>query len=103
MTLSDLRKLAIRKQVRIRFTLRNGMECLISEQGIASVASLRQSPDFNLEQELSAAGEFLMDAAASGKSAAKKPEPTRRLQRTELAAMFETSPSAPAAHHDEDE
>lgn len=103
MTLSNLRKLAIRKQVRIRFTLRNGMECVISEKGIASVPALRQPPDFNLEQELSEAGEFLMDSVASGKAAAKKPEPPRRLQRSELAAMFETSPSAPAAHHDEDE
>jgi hypothetical protein len=37
MTLVDVRKLAIRKQSQIRFNLRNGMECIISEDGIARV------------------------------------------------------------------
>ena len=54
MTLVDLRKLAIRKQSKIRFALRNGMECVISEDGIARVPALKAVPDFNLEQELAA-------------------------------------------------
>jgi hypothetical protein len=102
-TLADLRKLTIRKQLRIRFALRNGMECIITEQGIAKVPALRNSPDFNLEEELASANEFLLDSAAPVKVPVKKVEPTRKLQRKELAAMFDFSPSAPAAHEHEDE
>lgn len=103
MTLTDLRKLTIRKQLRIRFAMRNGMECLITEQGIAKVPELRHAPDFNLEEELAAATDFLVDSVAGTKVPVKKPEPARKLQRKELAAMFESSPSAPAVHeHDEE-
>ena len=61
MKLADLRRLSIRKQLRIHFRLRNGMECVISEHGIAQVPALKGVPDFNLEEELTAAGEFLLD------------------------------------------
>ena len=37
MTLLDLRKLAIKKQQRIRFRLRNGMDCIMNEVGVALV------------------------------------------------------------------
>jgi hypothetical protein len=103
MTLSDLRKLTIRKQLRIRFALRNGMECIITEQGIAKVPALRNLPDFNLEEELASATDFILDSAAPQKVPVKKIEPPRKLQRKELAAMFESSPSAPVAHEHEDE
>ena len=35
MTLADPRKLSIRQQLKIRFALRNGMECVIGEDGVA--------------------------------------------------------------------
>ena len=54
MKLADLRKLSIRKQLKIRFRLPNGMECVVTEQGLAQVPALRRVPDFNLEQELAA-------------------------------------------------
>ena len=63
MTLVDVRKLAIRKQSKIRFALRNGMECIISEDGIARVPTLKSVPDFNLEQEFAAATDFFVEAA----------------------------------------
>ena len=44
MTLVDLRKLAIRKQSKIRFDLRNGMECVVSEDGIARVPASNPCP-----------------------------------------------------------
>ena len=73
MTLADLRKFSIRKQYRIHFRLRNAMECVISEHGIAQVPSLNKNPDFNLEEELAAAGEFLVEPAVVVDR--KKPEP----------------------------
>src|ERR1035437_3068660 len=63
MTLVDLRKLAIRKQFKIRFVLRNGMECVISEDGIAHVPALNSVPELNLEQELAAATASAVEAA----------------------------------------
>jgi len=52
MNLGDLRKLAIRQQTRIRFSLANGMECVVNEHGVAQVPDLKGVPNFNLEQEL---------------------------------------------------
>ena len=52
MTLSDLRKLTVRKQVRIRFRIANGMDCVINEHGVAQVPELRRIADFNLEQAI---------------------------------------------------
>jgi hypothetical protein len=101
MTLVDVRKLAIRKQSKIRFVLRNGMECVISEDGIARVPALQAVPDFNLEQEFAAATAFSVEAAvpAGVKNAPKlKPVP---LGRTELTAMALSSPAGAVAVHDE--
>ena len=52
MKLGDLRKLAIRRQTRIRFPLANGLECVVNEHGVAQVPALNSIPDFNLEREL---------------------------------------------------
>ena len=103
MTLVDLRKLAIRKQSKIRFVLRNGMECVISEDGIARVPALQSVPDFNLEQELAAATNFVVEAAAPGgmKSPAK-PQPVP-LGRAALTAMTLDSRGAGASHDEHDD
>ena len=63
MTLAELRKFSIRKQFKIHFRLRNGMECIVAEDGIAHVPALRGIPDFNLEEELAGASEFLLEPA----------------------------------------
>lgn len=89
MTLVDLRRLAIRKQSKIRFALRNGMECVISEDGIARVPALKSVPEFNLEEELAVASAFVMDAAS--------------LSREALTAMAADSPAAVAVHEHDDE
>ena len=99
MTLVDLRKLAIRKQSKIRFVLRNGMECVISEDGIARVPALKSVPEFNLEQELAAATAFVVEAVVpAGAKNPPKPEP---LGRAELTAMALDSPGALVAVRDE--
>src|SRR5215467_9164742 len=99
MTLADLRKLSIRKQYRIHFRLRNDLECVISEQGIARVPTLKRAPDFNLEEELAAAGEFLLEPVAAGEH--KNAERPRTIRREEMAALVGGGLAAGA--HDEHE
>jgi hypothetical protein len=101
MTLADLRKLSIRKQYRIHFRLRNAMECIISENGIAQVPALKKNPDFNLEEELAAAGEFLLEPAVVVDR--KKPEPPRTVRREEMVAMLAGGPATASAHDEHDD
>jgi hypothetical protein len=98
MTLGDLRKLAIRQQVRIRFSLANGLECVVNEHGVARVPALQGVPDFNLEQELAGAQEFRCDALTADP---KIPIKTRELRRAELAAMTSASPAAEVHDHED--
>jgi hypothetical protein len=97
MKLADLRKLAIKKQQRIRFRLNNGMDCLMDERGVALVPGLDRVSDFNLEQELSAASSFSLEPLSTGKKDIPKP---KMVTRDELAALVNASPAA-AAHHDD--
>jgi hypothetical protein len=95
MTLSDLRKLSIRQQVKIHFRLQNGMECVVNELGVALVPGLHSAPDFNLDTELAGAAEFLLEPAP--------PSPPRSLRRDELATLAAASPAAAPVHdHDDD-
>jgi hypothetical protein len=104
MKLAEVRKLSIRQQLKIHFRLRNGMDCVISEHGIAQVPALQGIPDFNLEEELAAASEFLLEPAAipDKKSDKKNPPKPRSVTRAELAGITSASPSAGAAEHDEE-
>ena len=99
MTLADLRKFSIRKQFRIRFPLQNGMECVIDEHGVARVPALKSVPDFNLEQELASARQFVLEPlVAAGE---KNPPKPRSIARDELETLASAAPSAAA--HDEHE
>jgi len=95
MTLTDLRRLSIRKRLKIHFKLRNGMECIVNEQGVAQVPELKSVPNFNVEEELAAAGEFLVEAAA--------PAQARKVLRAEMATMTASSPAAAVAQEHDDE
>ncbi|MCS6953037.1 MAG: hypothetical protein RMK57_12320 [Bryobacterales bacterium] len=66
MKLQDARKLTVRQRVRLRFRLRNGMECVIDEHGVSRVPELREPPQFNLEEEFAAAESFTLEPAAGG-------------------------------------
>jgi hypothetical protein len=99
MRLGDLRKFAIRKQTRIRFSLTNGMECVVSEQGVAQVPALTGIPNFNLEQELAGTQSFELDALSADP---KAPIKTRRVRRDELAALTDGSPAVEVHDHDDD-
>jgi len=103
MTLGDLRKLAIRKQLKIRFPLRNGMECVIGEDGVARVPALKTQPDFTLEQELAESASFVVETVTpAGQKAPAKAKPLS-LGRAEMSAMASDSPSAVAVHDEHDD
>jgi len=97
MKLADLRKLSIKQQLKIHFRLHNGMECVISEHGIAHVPGLQAAPDFNLEQELESAAEFLLEPSAAPDR--KNPARPRKLDRAAVAAMTSAAP----VHDDHEE
>ena len=98
MTLLDLRKIAVRQQVRIRFQISNGLECVINEHGIAQVPSLNTIPDFNLEKEFESVAQFNVEPAVVDP---KKPVPPRPLTREAMIAMADSSPIAVAEHEEE--
>ena len=103
MTLSDLRKLAIRKQVKIRFTLRNGMQCIIAEDGVARIPDLKAQPDFKLENEFAEAATFVVEPVTPlGQKNPPKTKPLT-LDRAAMSAMASQSPSAVAVHDDHDD
>jgi hypothetical protein len=100
MKLADLRKLSIRKNLKIRFRLSNGLECVVTEQGIAQVPGLNRTADFNIEAELASAAQFILEPAGGDP---KHPVPPRSLGREELASLTAASPAgAASAHEDED-
>jgi hypothetical protein len=98
-TLGDLRKFAVRQQTRIRFTLSGGLECVVSEHGVAQVPQLKSIPDFNLEQELAAAQSFQLDTLAADPKTAMK---TRTLRREELASLTDGAPAVEVRDHDDE-
>ena len=99
MTLFDLRKFTVRQQTRVRFALSNGMECIVTEHGVAQVPALSSVPTFNLEVELAAAQTFQLDTLTADP---KLPVKTRSLRRDELAALTAGGPTAEAHDHDDD-
>jgi hypothetical protein len=100
MKLADLRKLSVRQNLKIRFQLSNGLECIITEQGVARIPALSRAPDFNLEQELVSIGEFVLEPAPT--AGRKAPDTPRRVHREELESLTAPNPAAAAASHEED-
>jgi hypothetical protein len=98
MKLADLRKLSIRKQLKIRFQLSNGLECVITEHGIAQVPALRRVPDFNLERELADVSQFVIEPARVDSKSPVKP---KTVTVEELTGMLAPA-MASAADHEED-
>jgi hypothetical protein len=84
MRLADLKKVAIRKQTRIRFTIPGGLDCVVNEHGIAQVPELARTPDFNLETALASASRFTLEPVALVK---KKAAPPQHVTADQLAAM----------------
>ena len=101
MTLTELRKLCIRQHFQIRFTMQNGRDCVITEQGLATVPGWTGVPDFKLPDELAAAGSFLLETKAEDPR--KRPPDPRRVDRTQLAALVNSASGKPAAAEHEEE
>jgi len=99
MTLADLRKLSIKRETRIRFAVTGGLECVITERGIAHVPGLRGVPEFNLESELGAAREFFFEPAQQ--TDRKHAAASRALTRAEVAQLLGPASATAAEHEDE--
>jgi hypothetical protein len=97
MKLADLRTLSVRQNLKIRFQLPNGLECIITEQGVARIPALSRAPDFNLEQELVSIGEFVLEPAAAGK---KTSEASKRLRREEMESLVAPNAASADADHE---
>jgi hypothetical protein len=98
MKLADLRRVSIKSNVRIRFALSNGMECVLNEKGIAQVPALHAIPLFNLEEEFARATQFTLEPAG-----VEKGKPRHRvLTRDQLASLVGVKP-ADAGHDEHDE
>jgi hypothetical protein len=103
MKLSDLRKITVKKHLRIRFALSNGMECIVDEHGIAKVPALRAVPTFNLEEEMAGVQAFVVEPADGGDGDKDKLKvKLRYYTRDEMAALV-TAGTGAAAAHDEHE
>ena len=92
MTLAELRRAAVKNQYSVRFPLRNGMECVVTDRGIAQLPGLRQVPDFNLEEELAAAQQFVMEKGIDRKSVSR-----------DQMERWATPSTGPVPHDDHDE
>jgi hypothetical protein len=102
MNLSDLRKVTVKKRLRIRFALSNGMECVVNEHGIAQVPALRAVPAFNLEDELVGAQAFVVEPADAGTKDKAEPK-ARTYTRDEMAALAIAGAGAAAAHDEHED
>jgi hypothetical protein len=100
-TLTDLRKLTIKKKQRVKFRLKNGLECIVNEDGVALIPGLDRVPDFNLDQELKDAVSFVIELVPI--AGQKNPPQPKTLTRSEMDALVSVAPSAGAAHDDHDD
>lgn len=93
--LADVRKIAIRQQLRVRFSLTNGMECLVDEHGIARVPGLTEPPAFNLEEEFARAIQLQLEPVGTPAG------PGRPISRADLEKMAVPQSAGLPEDHDE--
>jgi hypothetical protein len=95
MKLNDLRKYAIRSQVRIQIRLTDEQECIVDNHGIARVPGLTGPTAISLERELESAQMFrLTPTDSTAKS--------RSVTRQELGELLGDT-TAVAVHDHDDE
>jgi hypothetical protein len=90
--LADLRRAAVKNNARVHFQSGEGMECVVTERGLAEVPGLRRAPGFNLEVELAAARKFVVESNGESKP----------VSREEIERWAAAGPAA-AQHDDHDE
>jgi hypothetical protein len=102
MKLSDLKKVTVKKHLRIRFALSNGMECVVNEHGIAQVPALRAVPAFNLDDELVGVQAFVVEPAESPDKNKGKPR-SQAYTRDQLVALVTAGAVGETVHDDHDD
>lgn len=102
MKLSDLRKVTVKKHLRIRFPLSNGMECVVNEHGVAQVPALRAVPAFNLEEELVGAQTFVVEPVDAGEKDKGKPK-AGSYTRGEMKVLATAGAGVEAAHDEHED
>jgi hypothetical protein len=101
MNLADLRRVTVKKRLRIRFALSNGMECILNEHGVAQIPALNAVPNFNLEQELAGVQQFVVETPAAEKDR-NIPKP-RTYTRDEMQTLTTASPGGEHGHDEHDD
>jgi hypothetical protein len=97
MKLSDVRKMAIRQQTRVRFNMSDGRECVVKEDGIARIPGLTDIPTLDLEEELARATEFRLETVVIPPAKST----TRTIKRGELEKLSSSGPAVETDDHDE--
>jgi hypothetical protein len=82
MKLTDLRNYSVRNNVRIRFRLASGLDCLVDEHGVLRIPALARATDLRLEEELARTGEYVIEPVAGS---------PRKLPSRELSALLNSA------------
>jgi len=96
MKLNDVRKLAVRQRMRVSFVLSNGHDCVVNEQGVGKVPTLKSKPQFDIEEEFASAHSFVLESLDPG-------APRRPVTRRDLEKMVAHGPTEADDPHDHDE
>ncbi len=96
MKLADVKRLAVRRGVSVRFRLPQARECLVDAHGLARVPSLDGPPDFNLEDEFARAEHFVLEAVASKPGRKSGGGGPQVLTRRRLEELLAAGPAEPA-------
>jgi hypothetical protein len=99
MKLNDVRRMTVRRQVKVRFALPGGAECVIDEHGLGRVPQLDRPPEFSMEEEFGRATEFVVEPARVGTGGGKSQ--LRKLTRPELEELV--GPGGPSREADHEE
>jgi hypothetical protein len=86
MSLSDLKKLAVRRSVNIRFRIADGLECIVTSQGIGRIPALKRSTEFNLEDQLAQVEEFVLEPVEA-EPRGRRRQKEQKMSRSELEQM----------------
>ncbi|MCW5983410.1 MAG: hypothetical protein KIT09_35285 [Bryobacteraceae bacterium] len=87
MTLSDLKRFAVRRSVNVRFRIAEDLECVVTSQGIGRIPALKHLPTFHLERELAQVDEFVLEPAGEDPQRRRSRPREMRLRRPELESM----------------
>ena len=82
MKLRDLRGLAVRGSLEIRFRISEARECIVDRDGVCRLTDAADVSDLNLEEQFAQAEEFVVDPETS------RP---RSIDRQRLAELIESA------------